>query len=271
MLLATVVDTFGQPLPHARFLAWSDKKTRRMMCRTDENGRCIRVVLPGDHGRLELPWRYSPWVEGGDQWQHDAECPTWSAGVAVRVVADMSKVLRIRFADWRGTPISSFKWSHHNDGMRTQDGKVIEGMGEHASGVAYLYSKSTLPKGSAVFVRVPGVGESYAVVDRDLHPEQGVHTLTLNRVAPQSLKIRLAESFPVKVGGTVTLQLQTAPNDPVRKSYFISFVRTALSKEFFLRDVLPGSYVLKTSAGAYSHPKQFVTLKPGGEGLILLE
>ena len=271
LLLVAIVDESGNPLPHVRFFAWSEPGVRRQVCTTDERGRCLRFVPSGDHGRLELPWRYTPWIEGSDDWQRDPESPAWSAGSLTRVVADMGHVLRVRFVDAQGAPIRSFQWSDHNDGARTRDGEVDGRHGETATDVAYLFSRETLAAGTPLFVRPRDGTESYAVATKDLAADEGVHTLQLRQVTPRPLELRLAASFPGKVGRTVSLRLESSPDDPVRKSYFVSFTRDARTHAFVARDVLPGTYALTITQGAPGARGRTITLAPEGEWSILLE
>lgn len=273
MMLLTVVDTQGRSLPTIRFTAWTDsnKSLRRLACVSDENGRIVRFVRPGDHGRLELPWLYPDWFDGSDYWGQDTACPTWCAGVATRIVADMSNVLRLRFVDEQGSQVSAFRWCLRNNGSRTQNGRFPSDFGAPATDIAYLYGKSSLPPNSAIFVSVAGATEAYAVVDRDLRAEAGVHTLALVSTAPQPLTIRLTETFPGKVGDYVTLRMETAPEDPVPKSYFINFKRTVWSQEFLVRSVLPGSYALRTNDGTPLPRNVNVTLRPGRAWVIDLK
>jgi hypothetical protein len=161
---------------------------------------------------------------------------------------------------------NSFRWRDRNNGMRAGWGKPDESFGEAATGVAYLYAKDRLPANTVLFVRRSGAAECYAIVRQDLVAAGGVHTLRLERVTPRNLLIRLSPSFPGKVGDSVALRLESAPEDPVPKSYFVRFARPAADQSVLVADVLPGIYRARVVDGGPAATPRTLTLSPDADG-----
>jgi hypothetical protein len=219
---------------------------------TDSQGRFSAVVAAHAHGELSSPW-------GGESVQ-------WAAGEEVELPVPCERQVRLRIRTSDGAPLRKVCIRRHNQALRDQRGRLIEGPYLFPSEDGVVLTPWTgLSAGDRLFLSVDGAGECVHECGSDIGPGT-VHDCVFVPPKPGSVKFSCQPGAPSATGIDpiigVHLVERADRSPPVH--YRLAFRRSSAASGWTALAVIPGEYDVVVSVGRREQPARRVVVVPGG-------